>query len=213
MKPEASYFAFVESPVPTCSHQRVRQVGTGNSNPINPVPTIPTVPTENGRKHLASAIADRIDAFEERAAIMEFDGNLSRQHAETQAAREQGFEDADDLHAALVARWAAKIERLAELPATGGEADEALRRARAFIAEGWALQAARLGWDECRLFGLCPIKPWARLDRKGVAFGGAVQVVTAEAVTYVCGLRRYRATVNNDGNAVPIWELAEGTSK
>jgi hypothetical protein len=26
--------------------------------------------------------------------------------------------------------------------------------------------------------------------------------------TYVGGLRRYRATVNNDGGAVLIWELA-----
>lgn len=32
-----------------------------------------------------------LDAFEERAAIMEFDGGLSRFEAETQAARAQGF--------------------------------------------------------------------------------------------------------------------------
>ena len=29
------------------------------------------------------------------------------------------------------------------------------------------------------------------------------------AVFYVDGLRRYRATVNNDGGAVLIWELAQ----
>ncbi|WP_372570380.1 hypothetical protein [Ruegeria jejuensis] len=33
-----------------------------------------------------------IDAFEERAAIMEYDGGLSRFRAETLAARAQGFE-------------------------------------------------------------------------------------------------------------------------
>lgn len=32
-----------------------------------------------------------LDAFEERAAIMEFDGGLSRFEAETQAAQAQGF--------------------------------------------------------------------------------------------------------------------------
>ncbi len=42
----------------------------------------------------------------------------------------------------------------------------------------------------------------------GAAFGGAVQAVTAEAMVYVGGLRRYRAIINNDGGAVPIWELA-----
>lgn len=36
-----------------------------------------------------------IDAFEERAAIAEFDGRLSRREAEDLAARQQGFADAD----------------------------------------------------------------------------------------------------------------------
>lgn len=34
-----------------------------------------------------------IDAFEERAAIMEYDGGLSRSKAEDRAAQEQGFRD------------------------------------------------------------------------------------------------------------------------
>ena len=36
-----------------------------------------------------------IDAFEERAAIAEFDGGLTRREAEDLAARAQGFRDAD----------------------------------------------------------------------------------------------------------------------
>ena len=36
-----------------------------------------------------------IDAFEERAAIMEYDGGLSRLEAENRAAQAQGFRDAD----------------------------------------------------------------------------------------------------------------------
>jgi hypothetical protein len=108
----------------------------------------------------------------------------------------------------LVRRWAAEIERLAKLHAVSPEGAEAVKRARAFINEGWALQAARLGWDEVELFGVCPRAPWQRLDRKGAAFNGVVQAVTAVAVVYVGGLRRYRAQVNNDNGAVPIWELA-----
>ena len=36
-----------------------------------------------------------IDAFEERAAIMEYDGGLSRSEAENRAAQAQGFRNAD----------------------------------------------------------------------------------------------------------------------
>lgn len=36
-----------------------------------------------------------IEAFEERAAIVEYDGGLSRSRAEDVAARAQGFRDAD----------------------------------------------------------------------------------------------------------------------
>ena len=68
---------------------------------------------------------------------------------------------------------------------------------------------APLGWDEVDLFGVCPVAPWVRLDRKGAAFGGAVQAVTSDAMVYVGGLRRYRAIIHNDGGAVPIWELAQ----
>ena len=149
------------------------------------------------------------DDFEERAGIIEHDGGLPRQEAETLAAQEQGHADADSLHRESVGRWAAEIERLATLPAISPDGAEALKRARAFIAEGWALQAARFGWDEVELFGVCPVAPWQRLDRKGAAFGGAVKAVTQEAMVYVGGLRRYRAMVNNDGGAVLIWELPQ----
>lgn len=36
-----------------------------------------------------------IEAFEERAAIIEFDGGLTRKQAEDLAAQAQGFRDAD----------------------------------------------------------------------------------------------------------------------
>ena len=183
---------------------------------------------EELRRHkaelLAALAAPDSAAFEERAGIIHDahtrtradDGTplpepifaLTHGQAETLAAQEQGRADADSLYGDVVERWAAEIERLGNLPAVSPEGAEALKRAQAFIADNWALQAARLGWDEVELFGICPRAPWQRLDRKGAAFGGAVQAVTTEAVTYVGGMRRYRAQVNNDGGAVPIWELA-----
>ena len=175
---------------------------------------------------LAALAAPDPDAFEERAAIIheahtiaiDDDGapllvpipTLARGQAERRAAQEQGHADADSLHGDVVGRWAVEIERLAKIPAVSPDGAEALKRAQAFIAEGWALQAIRLGWDETELFGVCPRAPWHRLDRKGAAFGGAVQAVTQDAVTYVGGLRRYRANVNNDDGAVPIWDMAKG---
>jgi hypothetical protein len=167
---------------------------------------------EELRRHkaelLSALTAPDPDAFEERAGIIEHDGGLTRQEAETLAAQEQGHDDADSLHGDVVQRWSAEIDRLVRLRTVSPDGTKALKSARAFISEGWALQAARLGWDEVELFGVCPRAPWQRLDRKGVAFGGVVQAVTADAVAYIGGLRRYRAQVNNDGGAVPIWELA-----
>ena len=181
------------------------------------------------RKHkaelLAALAAPDPDGFEERAGLIHEahtrtiadDGillskpifEITQEQAATIAAQEQGHADTDSLHGKVVRRWAAEIERLAELKAVSPDGAKALKWARAFIGEGWALQAVRLGWDEVRLFGICPRATWRRLDRRGVAFGGAVQAVTADAVAYVGNLRRYRVQVNNDGGAVPIWELAD----
>ncbi len=158
---------------------------------------------------LAPRILVDKDTYEERAAIIEYDGGLPRQEAETLAAQEQGFNDADSLHRELVERWATEIERMLKLRAVGPEGTEALRRAQAFISEGWALQAARLGWDEVELFGVGPHTPWRRLDRMGAAFGGTVKAVTQEAVVCAGGLRQNRAQVHNDGGAVLIWELPQ----
>ncbi|MEE8453163.1 MAG: hypothetical protein V3R90_00095 [Limibaculum sp.] len=137
---------------------------------------------------------------------------ITREQAERMAAREQGHDNTDSLHGEVVARWAAEIERLGKLRAISPEGADALKRAQAFIREGWALQAARLGWDEIELFGVCARTPWRRLDTKGAAFGGAVQAVTQAAVVYAGGMRRYRVNVNNDGRAVPIWELVQITT-
>ena len=99
---------------------------------------------------LAALATPDSGAFEKRAAIGEHDGGLPRQEAKTLAA---------GLHRESVARWAAEIGRLAKLRAISPDGAEALRRAQAFIGEGWALQSIRLGWDEAELFGVCPRAP------------------------------------------------------
>ncbi|PSL21641.1 hypothetical protein [Shimia abyssi] len=53
-----------------------------------------------------------IDAFEERAAIAEYDGGLSRREAENLAARAQGFADADDYW-----QWLADYVTTKKIPA------------------------------------------------------------------------------------------------
>ena len=140
-----------------------------------------TLPPGRGRA------APENDAFEERAAIAEHDGELPRKEAETLAARDQGFHCADDLPFEAVAHWRREIDRLANLGVGSRVGAEALRRAQAFIRKGWALQAVRLGWGEVELFGVCPRAPWQRRERKGAALGGAAQAVTQEAVVYVGG--------------------------
>lgn len=212
MKSEAEYFAFISEPIPTPAHQQECKVGMEKHKQINRLPTIPTIPTDEHRDRAVGPVSDTT-AFEERAAIAEHDGGQPRQAAEAMAAREQGFEDAADLHHAAVERWRAEIDRLAALGAIDMDGAEPIKRAQAFIAEGWALQAARLGWDELDLFGVCPRAPWQRLDRKGAAFGGAAQAVSEAAVTYVGGLRRYRVNINNDGGAVPVWKLARNDAE
>ena len=50
-----------------------------------------------------------IDAFEERAAIMQYDGGLNRREAEDLAAQAQGFRDADHYWLTLADYVVAKI--------------------------------------------------------------------------------------------------------
>ena len=52
-----------------------------------------------------------IEAFEERAAIAQYDGGLSRDAAEDLAARAQGFDDARDYW-----NWLAKYVGRREVP-------------------------------------------------------------------------------------------------
>ena len=62
----------------------------------SPIPPIrPTSAVETGRNSTNSTnrVPPDTDAFEERAAIIEFDGGLTRREAEDLAAKAQGYRD------------------------------------------------------------------------------------------------------------------------
>ncbi|MEO0621306.1 MAG: hypothetical protein AAFU49_09590 [Pseudomonadota bacterium] len=137
-----------------------------------------------------------LDAFEERAAIAEHDGGLSRAEAETFAAQEQGFETPAGLVSAAVAGWRDRLEALARTEASPGGRD-CIAQALRFIADGWAGKAVMLGWSELELFGTDVHASWERHDRLGAAYSmSPPSAVTADTIAYrgsgPTPLRRYR---------------------
>ena len=56
-----------------------------------PVPSGPTVPSAGGHTRDSDDESDLLAAFEERAAIMEYDGGLDRDEAEQRARIDLGF--------------------------------------------------------------------------------------------------------------------------
>lgn len=181
-------------------------------------PTPPTVPTETpqqsqsvggigsvGRPSARNQNSADLSDYEERAAILEFDAGLSKAEAEERAASEQGFSDAASLHAAKIAEWTGLLSKKLKAE-TDPHGQKHIKASIRFCEDGWAAQALAFGWMEIELFGLCPKASWARLDRQGAAFAnGKVAAVTAEAITFETGTRRYRT--QSDG-AVLAWEVA-----
>ena len=135
--------------------------------------TVATVATEPlaGAQSVASvatvaAAEDRNAAFEERAAIVEYDGGVPREWAE-------GFARLD----------------LAEPPAGFDQ-----NRWRQLIDDGgrfldrWAETAAECGWSATDIFGLHPGVPAARYDGMGLVAligGGEVIAVRNDSATIV----------------------------
>jgi hypothetical protein len=189
---------------------------------IRVVPVAPVVPPHWRRHGVGERVAaalgvvfapasvavdeDARAAFEERAAIAEHDGGLSRDDAETMAAREQGYETGDALLAAVVVGWAQKIDQLIGRRPADPAIAQALDQASAFIREGWALQAVRLGWGELELFGVLLPASLGQRSRIGAAFGGAVQAVTTGEVVRAGGFRTCRVAADPNSWA-PIWDV------
>lgn len=131
------------------------------------------------------------DAFEERAAIVEFDGSAPREWAEGFARLDLATPPAGF----TTARWRQLID-------DGGH-----------FLDRWASEAAALGWTATDVFGLHPNAPATRFDGMGLVVligGGEVIAVSADratirgqsgnSLTYY--LRRPRP------DAVAAWELA-----
>ncbi len=109
----------------------------------------------------------------------------------------------------LAAEWARKLGQVHRRQRADGRMATLLDRARCFVTVGWHLQAARMGWNELEVFGVCPRAPWERLNRQGIAFSRySLVALGRDVAVYEHRLRRQRALINNDGGAALIWEMA-----
>ncbi len=126
-------------------------------------PTLGTLGTLGGGAEAKFA------AFEERAAIIEFDAGRTRAAAEDEAAREAGHADADEFRRWLVSEYGRGLHSLrqADLCSSGRAYVET---AVAFVRDGWAERALAAGWGPHELLRADEDKPWARLDRLGAAY-------------------------------------------
>ena len=70
-------------------------------NPIHPIRPIPASETPENCTNSMNSTGPCADAFEEPAAILEFDAALKRPLAEARAARAQGFGSVIEFRAAL----------------------------------------------------------------------------------------------------------------
>ena len=70
----------------------------------DPIHPIHPIPADRNRTNSTNRVPPDLDAFEERAAIIEFDGGLQRRQAEDLAARAQGFDNVVDLRAVMTDR-------------------------------------------------------------------------------------------------------------
>ncbi|MEM9355839.1 MAG: hypothetical protein AAGB04_06480 [Pseudomonadota bacterium] len=118
--------------------------------------------------------------FEERAAIIEICGGVSRCETAIIAARQHGFEDVVELYAVHIAEWQRRLSR------TNAVSDEHQRLvANAFILcrSNWILQILSLGWDEVGIFAY---EPGAHTGGLLHAVGdGALTVVTQDCAGFV----------------------------
>ena len=159
----------------------------------------------------ATDLADLIFAYTGRMAICWEAGDVADDAAHRIATEECGA-SLDELTARQIAYWHYRIEALptpADRRLTGIKTTclEAL-------AQRWAFDATRLGWDECEMFGLDPNAP-ASHDRNGLLTGlaltafrrpvGVVEINASEAVIVTAsGSRRRHFNAGRAGP--PIWE-------
>jgi len=158
--------------------------------------------------------------FDERAAILEYEGGHSRQEAERMASSDAQYlfsphpaPPKGDAHAALVAEWKQGLARLAPVhaPCPGFRTGQWLgvhAAALDFLANT-AEAAANVGWSTVALFGVHPVVGVSRVDCCGalmVSSGSLIAEVTPALIRYRNGLA-YRRTPPG-GPSVPVWQVA-----
>ncbi len=74
-------------------------------SPIHPIDPISEPDARENRTNGVNRVLPDVDNFEERAAIAEFDGNISRVQAEDMAARAQGYDNVVAFKAAVKKSW------------------------------------------------------------------------------------------------------------
>jgi hypothetical protein len=128
---------------------------------------------------------------EERAAIVEHDGNIPRAWAEGFARLDPGRPPAD----VPPRRWRAFVDDVGR-----------------FLDGGFAAQAAKLGWGPYDLFGCDRDRPYARIDRAGLLWlldGHQLLVLsenTATIETRTCARQTFRRKPGEPGRVL-AWEL------
>ena len=73
-------------------------------DPIHPIHTIPAKSGAENRTNSTNRVPTNVEFFEERAAIAEFDGGLTRGDAEDLAAQAQGYDKVFAFKAALTSK-------------------------------------------------------------------------------------------------------------
>ena len=131
------------------------------------------------------------DAFEERAAVVEFDAGVPREWAE-------GF---------------AKLCTMARPPAVHPTRWNELVDNAGHFLDRWGSQAAALGWAAVDVFGCHPQAPFARYDVQGLIFViGSGEVVAITETTATVRARGGAALtfrrVRRDGTVGLVWQFA-----
>lgn len=128
----------------TNTHERVTRAfqkshaKSGLDGPVTPVTRVTPL----------KANWSTVELFEERAAIRQYDGGLSRYDAEIMAANELGFAKPEDLFLAVVDEWQIMLRRAAHL----GQSPQLVAAAQNAI-KVWGAAALRAGWTDYELFG------------------------------------------------------------
>ena len=154
---------------------------------------------ENDVTHSQRAATEQSSIrFEERAAIIEYDGGGPRTWAEALARLDPANPPAD----VPLARWERFIEDC-----------ESFRRL------GWANRAEALGWRPLHLFGCDRERPLARYDHMGLLWilqGRRLVALRADSATIDTlsgSLQTYRRVPIDFDRAVVAWELASSSNK